>query len=360
MACEQGMSDMQGDMRHRRRPREACVPNPSLPLREQLREVMRFLHYSPRTEETYWNWTLRFLRFCRHPGVSGPDSWRHPREVGATEVRDFLTHLATDLNVAASTQNQALNARVFLYAEVIHQPLGDLGEIVRVRRPPRLPEVLTKSEVSRVLGAVPEACALPLKLLYGTGMRIFELLRLRVKDLDLERRLITVRDGKGAKDRVTMVPESLLEALRGQLERVRALHGRDVAAGYAGVWLPDALARKYPSAPREWPWQWVFPADSLTMLPSVDPMTAGTVAWRHHLLPDTLQRAMRLAVQRVRLGKRASPHTLRHSFATHLLEAGTDIRTVQDLLGHNDVSTTQIYTHVLSKPGMGVKSPLDP
>lgn len=353
------LSDLRRDRLHgaARRPREACVPNPSRPLREQMREVMRFLHYSRRTEETYWQWTVRFLQFHRHPGRTGPESWRHPRELGEAEVRDFLTHLATVLNVSASTQNQALNALVFLYREVLHRPLGEFGTFARVQRPPRLPEVLTRAEVTRVLAAVPEESALALKLLYGTGMRVFELLRLRVKDLDLERRVITVRDGKGAKDRVTMVPETLRDDLAAHLVRVRQRHEADIAAGYNGVWLPDALARKYPGAPREWPWQWVFPADSLSSLPEGEEPKEGK--WRHHVLPDTLQRAMRVASAKVRLGKRATPHTLRHSFATHLLESGADIRTVQELLGHNDVATTQIYTHVLARPGIGVRSPLD-
>lgn len=317
---------------------------------------MRFLHYSERTEATYWHWIERFLRFHRKGSLPGPDSWRHPRELGAPEVRDFLTHLASDLHVAASTQNQALNALVFLYQQVLHQPLGDFADFLRVRRPPRLPEVLTRTEVGRVLEAVGAETVLPLKLLYGTGMRLFELLRLRVKDLDLERRLITVRDGKGAKDRRTMVPEVLREPLREHLVGVRVRHLEDLARGYAGVWLPDALARKYPSAPRDWPWQWVFPADFLTRRPGPE---GGEAFWRHHVLPETLQRAMREASVRIGLGKRATPHTLRHSFATHLLESGTDIRTVQELLGHNDVATTQIYTHVTSRPGIGVRSPLD-
>jgi len=334
-------------------------PNPHAPLREQFREVLRFFHYSRRTEKAYWHWILRFLRFHRHPGPPSPSSWRHPRELAAPEVRDFLTHLAADREVAASTQNQALNALVFLYKEVLHQPLGDIGSYGRVKRPPRLPEVLTRSEVHQVLTAAPPEAALPLKLLYGTGLRLIEMLRLRVKDLDLQRRMITVRDGKGAKDRMTMVPESLVGLLHGHLRRVREGHAADLASGYSGVWLPDALAVKYPNAPREWPWQWVFPAPELTVVTSTDGDPHEPGRWRHHLLPDTLQRAMRAAGKAVGLGKRATPHTLRHSFATHLLESGTDIRTVQDLLGHNDVATTQIYTHVMNRPGIGVRSPLD-
>jgi integron integrase len=355
----------------RQRQRPKLSPNPKSPLREQLHEVMRFFHYSERTEDTYWQWIERFLRFhrtaecgtrsaegeARNPQWKG---WRHPRAMGAEEVRHYLTHLATDLRVAASTQNQALNALVFLYGEVLHQPLGELEEYARVQRPARVPEVLSRDETRRVLGAVATEFALPLQLLYGSGMRVFELLRLRVKDLDLERRQIVVRDGKGAKDRVTMVPEKLLEALRAQLVRVRQQWEADVAAGYAGVWLPEALARKYPSAPREWPWQWVFPARGLTAgRTRPDAPAYGAWLWRHHLLPETMQRAMKAAGRKAGLNQRATPHTLRHSFATHLLEGGTDIRTVQELLGHQSVATTQIYTHVMQKPGLGVRSPLD-
>lgn len=343
----------------RQRAQGRLQPNPTRPLREQVREVMRFFHYSERTEETYWQWIVRFLRFHKRPGGS-PEAWRHPRELGVAEVTGFLTSLATELRVSASTQNQALNALMFLYAEVLHMPLGELGEFARAQRPPRLPEVLSRAEVRRVLAALGEETALPLRLLYGTGLRLMELLRLRVKDVDLERRQITVRDGKGMKDRVTMVPESLRMELDAHLELVRAQWRADVAAGYAGVWLPEALARKYPNAPREWPWQWVFPARSLTrgrLRP--DAPGHGLGMWRHHLPPETLQRAMKAAVGRVGLSKRATPHTLRHSFATHLLEGGTDIRTLQDLLGHHNVATTQIYTHVMAKPGLGVKSPLD-
>jgi len=231
---------------------------------------------------------------------------------------------------------------------------------VRVRRPARLPEVLSQGEVQRVLAAVHADYALPLKLLYGSGMRLMELLRLRVKDLDLERGQIAVRDGKGFKDRVTMVPEKLKRELEEHLKGVRAQWAADVKRGYSGVWLPEGLARKYVSAPKEWPWQWVFPSWSLTKgRVRLDAPAHGSGLWRHHLLPENLQRAMKEAAVRAKLGKRATPHVLRHSFATHLLEGGTDIRTVQDLLGHKDVSTTQIYTHVMQKPGLGVRSPLD-
>jgi integron integrase len=358
------------ERRQYRRP--LLTPNPKGTLREQVHEVMRFFHYSERTEETYWQWIVRFLRFHRDPphlsptpsppsaGSAKEKQWRHPRDLGAEDVRTYLTHLATALQVGASTQNQALNALVFLYREVLHQPLGDFSDFARARRPIRLPEVLSREETRRVLEVVEEEFRLPLQLLYGSGLRVFELLRLRVKDLDLERRQITVRDGKGAKDRVTMVPEKLVERLREQLAGVRRQWEADGAAGYAGVWLPEALARKYPCAPKEWLWQWVFPARGLTagrLRP--DAPSFGQGLWRHHVLPETLQRAMKAAVRRAGLNKRATPHTLRHSFATHLLEGGTDIRTVQELLGHEDVATTQIYTHVMQQPGIGVRSPLD-
>lgn len=344
------------DWRARQRPLEAFVPTPGAPLREQLRQVMRFLRYSPRTEDAYWHWIERFLRHHRHPDRKGADAWRHPRDLGTAEVRDFLTHLATELTVSASTQNQALNALVFLYGQVLHQPLGDFSDFARASRPPRLPVVLSRDEVARVFREVAPEYSLHLRLLYGSGLRLFELLRLRVKDLDIDRRELLVRDGKGAKDRRTVLPESLRDALRTQLAQVRTQHAADLARNYDGVWLPDALARKYPSAPRELAWQWVFPATSLSHVET----DAGAPQWRrHHVLPDMVQRAMRAAVQRAGIAKPATPHTLRHSFATHLLESGTDIRTVQELLGHSDVATTQIYTHVTSRPGIGVRSPLD-
>ncbi|MBI3415879.1 MAG: integron integrase [Verrucomicrobia bacterium] len=363
-----------GSGKPKERPR--FIPNPKLKLREQVHEVIRFFHYSARTEEVYWHWIRRFLVFHRqeapapHPGagalpVSGPPSpptplprergasWRHPRDLGAEEVAAFLGHLATERNVAAATQNQALNALIFLYAEVLGQPLGELDGFARARRPARLPSVLNAAEVARLLEAVALDYRLPVQLLYGSGLRLIELLRLRIKDVDLERRQILVRDGKGFKDRVTMVPESLRAALREQLARARAVWQGDRKAGLPGVWLPDALARKFPKAPHEWAWFWLFPARK----PARDP-ASGQVR-RHHQLEDNLQRAVKAAALKARIHKRVSTHTLRHSFATHLLESGTDIRTVQELLGHASVETTQIYTHVMSKPGLGVRSPLD-
>jgi integron integrase len=340
-----------------RRPREGFRPNPKATLRDQLHEVMRFFHYSARTEETYWGWIVRFLRFHKRAGAQGVAAWRHPGELGAAEAAAFLSELATEDKVSGSTQNQALNALVFLYEQVLHLPLGDIGDYARVSRLPRVPVVLSRPEVTAVLGVVEPPYGLPLRLLYGTGLRLMELLRLRVKDVDLGRRQISVRDGKGAKDRVTMVPESLREDLQTHLQVVRSQHEADLKAGYAGVWLPGALARKYPNAPREWAWQWVFPMGSLT---PVTPEGGGPVEMRRHHLPaEYLQRAMKKAVRAAQVSKPATPHTLRHSFATHLLEGGTDIRTVQELLGHNSVTTTQIYTHVMQKPGLGVKSPLD-
>ena len=336
-------------------PKELLTPNPKAPLREQVREVMRFHHYSLRTEQTYWQWIRRFLAFHRSRDHSGPQKgWRHPRTMGASEVAQYLAHLAMAGNVAASTQNQALNSLVFLYDHVLMQSLGDLGEYARVKRPPRLPVVLTMEETQRVLAALkPGTCSLIIRLLYGTGMRLMECLRLRVKDMDLSRGQIMVRSGKGDKDRVTMLPEKLEDELNRHLGRVKLLHESDLAEGFGQVYLPHALARKYPRADRQWAWQYVFPATSR----SKDPQT-GTIR-RHHVNELAIQRAMKQAVRLARLKKPATCHTLRHCFATHLLENKTDIRTVQDLLGHEDISTTMIYLHVMQKPGIGVKSPLD-
>jgi integron integrase len=340
------------------------IPNPNARLRDQVHEAMRFFHYARRTEEAYWGWITRFLKFHRtrttiHPPDSPqaagavPGGWRHPREMGAAELAAFLSHLAKDRDVAASTQNQALNALVFLYGVVLRQPLGDLGDWARVERPARLPAVLAKDEVARVMAAVVPEYQLAVRLMYGSGLRLQDMARLRVKDISLERRQILVRDGKGKKDRVTMVPETLLAGLRDQFARARLVYETDRRAGVPGVWLPEALAIKYPQAPLEWAWFWVFPARSLRRDPE-----HGTLR-RHHVLEDNVQRAVKLAARRACPEKQVTTHTLRHSFATQLLEAGYDIRTVQELLGHESVETTQIYTHVMQKPGLGVRSPLD-
>jgi integron integrase len=331
------------------------IPNPKACLRDQLREVLRFHHYSLRTERTYWQWIRRYLAFHRHPNHSGPQGgWRHPREMGAPEVAKFLAHLALAGDVAASTQNQALNALVLLYEQVLQLPLGDLGEFARAKRPARLPVVLTQEETLRVLAALkPGTGGLIIRLLYGTGMRLMEALRLRVKDVEFGRERIVVREGKGDKDRITVLPDKLKLELQQHLERVKLLHEKDLAEGFGRVYLPHALARKYPKADRDWVWQYVFPAAGR----SKDPRT-GMVR-RHHVHELAIQRIMKQAVRLARLKKPATCHTLRHCFATHLLENKVDIRTVQDLLGHEDISTTMIYLHVMQKPGMGVKSPLD-
>jgi integron integrase len=309
-----------------------------------VRDRLRARHYSLRTERTYVHWIKRFILF---------HGKRHPREMGAPEVEAFLSHLAVDLNVAANTQNLALSAILFLYREILEQDLPWLQNVTRAKKPQRLPTVLTRREVNLLLDALDGPLALVVRLYYGTGMRLMEGVRLRVKDLDLERRQITVRDGKGGKDRVTVLPDMLLEPLQRQLALRKALFDTDLAQGRADVWLPDALARKYPNAPREWGWQYVFVAARL----STDPRSS--VQRRHHLDEKLVQRHVKRAALGAGIAKPVSPHTLRHSFATHLLESGYDIRTVQELLGHSDVSTTMIYTHVLNRGGRGVRSPLD-
>jgi len=320
------------------------VPNAKARLLDQVREVVRLKHYSIRTEEAYVQWIKRFIFF---------HGKRHPREMGPREIEAFLTDLAVRGKVAASTQNQALNALVFLYKEVLHIELGEFSA-VRAKRPERLPVVLTKAEASKLLAAMkPGTIGLMVRLLYGTGMRLMECVRLRVKDVLFEENQIVVRDGKGAKDRVTMLPSSVKAELETHLERVQLLHQSDLKTGGGEVYLPDALARKYPQAAREWGWQYVFPAVQLSRDPRSGRMR------RHHASETSLQRALKEAVRLAGITKPASCHSLRHSFATRLLESGYDIRTVQELLGHKDVSTTQIYTHVMQKPGIGVRSPLD-
>ncbi len=313
-------------------------------LLDRVRERIRVKHYSLRTEDAYLHWTRRFILF---------HGKRHPREMGGPEVEAFLSHLATAGQVSPSTQNQALSALLFLYREVLEVELPWLDGVVRAKRPKQLPVVLTESEVRALLARLDGTRWLVASLLYSTGMRLLEGLRLRVKDVDFERKEITVRDGKGAKDRRTMLPERLVEPLRTHLARVREVHERDLAEGFGEVYLPFALARKYPKAGRSWPWQYVFPAGGR----SAEPLR-GAVR-RHHLDEKVVQRAVAAAGRAAGIAKPVSPHVLRHSFATHLLTAGYDIRTVQELLGHQDVSTTMIYTHVLNKGGRGVQSPFD-
>lgn len=313
-------------------------------LLDQVREVIRSKHYSIRTEESYVDWITRYVRFHR---------LRHPRELGLAEIEAFLTDLAVAGRVAASTQNQARSALLFLYREVLGIPLDEPRDVVQAKRPQRLPTVLTRAEVQAVLRELAEPYRLMAQLLYGSGLRLMECIRLRVKDLDFERHELTVRDGKGQRDRVTMLPERLIEPLQLQLQLARRWHMSDLERGYGVAYLPFALERKYPNAGREWGWQYVFPADRL----SHDPRTGALR--RHHLDESGLQKAVKAAVKAAGVAKPASCHTFRHSFATHLLEHGYDIRTVQELLGHADVRTTMIYTHVLNRGGRGVRSPLD-
>jgi integron integrase len=313
-------------------------------LLEQLRDAIGRLHYSARTEETYVHWVKRFIYF------SGK---RHPAQLGAAEVTAFLNYLAREREVAAATQNQALSALLFLYKEVLRQPLPWLDELDRARRPARVPTVLTREEVRRLLAAMRGTKWLMASLLYGAGLRLRECLTLRVKDIDFGYRQIVVRDGKGAKDRVTMLPSAVVEPLQAHLRAAKELHERDVRNGYGDVGLPDALARKYPRAQYEWGWRFVFPSHKL----STDPRTG--VIRRHHVYENYVIRGVARATRDARITKHVSCHTLRHSFATHLLEAGYDIRTVQELLGHADVSTTMIYTHVLNRGAAAVASPLD-
>ena len=326
------------------KPRDGFVPNPKLKLLDQVSEVMRFKHYSIRTERSCRDWIRRFIFF---------HGKRHPREMGAPELSAFLSDLAVQRKVAASTQNQAFNALLFLYREVLRQDLGELGRIERAQRPQRLPTVLTQTEVDRLLSGMCGTHQLMAKLLYGTGMRLMECVRLRVKDVEFEKNQIIVREGKGFKDRVTVLPGSIKDQLAHHLKRVKLLHEQDLAAGNGRVYLPYALKEKYPRADTEWAWQYVFPAAEQ----SRDPRS-GEVR-RHHANEQGLQRALKDALRLAGINKPASCHSLRHSFATHLLESGYDIRTVQELLGHASVITTQIYTHVMAKPGLGVRSPLD-
>lgn len=304
---------------------------------------MRTGNYSPATERAYALWIGRYMEFCAARGG----------EPGPATVRDFLGHIAVDREVAGATQAQALNALVFLFEHIAGSPLGAIPEFPRSRRPRRLPTVLSRDEMSRLLARIDGTYGIMAGLLYGAGLRLAECVSLRVKDVDFDRSQIVVRDGKGGKDRATMLPGRIRERLGGHLERVRARHAADLKQGLGEVHFPAALERKYPGAPKEWAWQWVFPADRL----SVDPRSGKVRRW--HIHESALQRAVARGARAAGIDKRVSCHTLRHSFATHLLEGGYDIRTVQELLGHSDVSTTMIYTHVLNRPGLCVRSPMD-
>jgi integron integrase len=313
-------------------------------LLDQVRELIRIRHYSIRTEQTYIQWIRRFIYF---------HGKRHPRDLGAEEVTAFLSDLAVRKNVAASTQNQALAALLFLYRDVLKITLPWLNDVERAKTPQRLPVVLTRPEVRALLAQLEGTPWLMTALIYGGGLRLLECLRLRIKDVDFSYRQLIIRDAKGQKDRITILPQNVIEPLRNHLVRVRLLHQSDLQEGYGRVFLPFALSAKYPNADREWAWQYVFPSARR----SQDPRSG--VTRRHHAPEDALQRAVKRAFRKANIVKPATVHTLRHSFATHLLEAGYDIRTVQELLGHSDVKTTMIYTHVLNRGGRAVLSPLD-
>lgn len=314
------------------------------PFLDKVRDQMRVHHYSLRTEESYVQWIKRFILF---------HGKRHPAEMGEQEITAFLTYLAVKKNVSASTQNQALSAILFLYKKILNQDLDWMDGIVRAKRSQHIPEVLTPDQVRAILKQLTGTHQLVARLLYGTGMRLMEAIRLRVRDVNFGYRQITVRSGKGDKDRVTILPDTVINALQVHLSRVRDLHKRDIEEGYGRVYLPYALERKYKNASREWGWQYVFPSHKR----STDPVSREIR--RHHIDERNLQRAIKEVAMRLGFSGKVTTHTFRHSFATHLLENGSDIRTVQELLGHNDVKTTMIYTHVLQRGGRGVRSPLD-
>jgi integron integrase len=322
-------------------------------LLDQARDILRTKHYSYRTEQAYIDWMRRFILFHNK---------RHPREMDAEEIQAFLLHLAHERNVSASTQNQALSAILFLYREVIHKDLDTVILPTSAKRPERLPTVLNRQEVLQIINEMSGIYKLMTQLLYGSGLRLMECLRLRIKDIDFDYRTITVRDGKGEKDRIVPLPETVIPDLRRQVKCVRLLHEEDIASGYGNVHLPHALAIKYPNAARELAWQYLFPASQLSRDPRPSSGDSGGEEGeisRHHLDPSSLQRAIKQAVSKAAIAKHVTAHTFRHSFATHLLQNGYDIRTVQEILGHKDVRTTMIYTHVIQRGGMAVRSPLD-
>ncbi|MBI4852430.1 MAG: integron integrase [Acidobacteria bacterium] len=313
-------------------------------LLDQIKEVMKLKHFSNRTEETYIHWIKRFIIFHKK---------RHPLEMGQEEIREFLSYLATQLNVARATQNLALQSILFLYREVLNKEIAHIDNIERAKKEAKVPIVFTRQEVSKILSNMKPTTSLMASLLYGSGLRLMECVRLRVKDLDFGSNIIVVREGKGEKDRVTVLPEKLRKALEHHLVKVKLLHEEDLAAGFGEVYLPYALERKYPNANKEWGWQYVFPSVRL----SVDSRSGKKR--RHHICEKVLQQNVKEAIKQAGIAKNGSCHTFRHSFATHLLADGYDIRTIQQLLGHNDVSTTMIYTHVVNLGGHGVWSPLD-
>ena len=317
---------------------------PPKKLLDQMRDALRTKHYSYRTEKTYIEWVRRFILFHQK---------RHPKEMGVPEIQAYITYLAVERTVAASTQNQALSAIIFLYKYVLQQEIVFPSDLVRPTRSNHLPVVLTHQEALMIIGKMSGVTQLMTKIMYGSGLRVMECLRLRTKDLDFGNHQIIVHDGKGEKDRVTILSDSLYTDLQNHLKTVKDIHQRDLKEGFGAASLPYALERKYPNAPKEFAWQYVFPAS----VRSIDPISKQTK--RHHLDPTVLQKAIRQAVQSTQINKLATPHTFRHSFATHLLQNGYDIRTIQELLGHKDVKTTMIYTHVLQRGGLAVRSPLD-
>ncbi len=322
---------------------EKFKPTPGK-LMDQVREVLRYHHYSIRTEEAYVRWILQFIHFHKK---------QHPKNLGKTEIENFLSYLATDRQVAAATQNQAMNAIIFLYKRVLDMPIDDRIEALRAKKPKRLPTVLSRVEIRNLMSHMKGTNHLMAMLLYGSGLRLMECVRLRVMDIDFDNHLIVVRDGKGNKDRSTLLPEILLKKLKHHLVKVKKIHQQDLEEGYGEVYLPNALSTKLKKAAKSWKWQYVFPSQRL----SVDPRSGKTR--RHHIDETTLQKAVSNAAKKTEIVKRASCHTLRHSFATHLLEDGVNIRVLQELLGHKDVSTTEIYTHVMNKGFSDIQSPLE-